>query len=94
MAEVLLALTDGGDLSALVEHLPDNLLGGVLRQTSHEHRLTAGRTLACRGRGQVWRAESTQWAETLLTSVVTSAQNKHDGQQAEDFYRSEVRCRN
>lgn len=54
VAEVLLALSDGGDLPTLVKHFPDDFLCGVLWQTPHKYCLTAGRALPCRGRRKVW----------------------------------------
>ena len=53
VAEVLLALAYGYDLSTLVKHLPDDLLAGVLRQTAHEHSFTSWWALTCRRRGEV-----------------------------------------
>lgn len=49
MAEVLLALADGRDVAALSEHLHDELLRGVLRETAHKHCL-APRGAISRGR--------------------------------------------
>lgn len=51
VTEVLLALADGDDTPALFKHLYDELLCGVLWQTAHKHRLTAGRSLSG-GRGR------------------------------------------
>lgn len=52
VAEVLLALADGDDVAALLEHLDDQLLCSVLWQPTHKHRLTARRSLS---RGWRWQ---------------------------------------
>ena len=66
VAEVLLALAYGYDLPTLVEHLPDDLLAGVLRQTSHKHRFTSGGAFPCRRGGRSGKTKretlsSIQW---------------------------------
>lgn len=53
VAEVLFALPDGDDFTTLAEDLDDELLGGVLRQAAHKHRLTARRALPGGRRGKV-----------------------------------------
>lgn len=51
VTEVLLALPDGNDTSTLLKNLHDELLCGVLWQTTHKHRLTARGSLSG-GRGR------------------------------------------
>ena len=53
VAEVLLAHADGIDRATLLEHLHDELLSGILRQTPHKHRLTARGSLPRGRRRQV-----------------------------------------
>jgi len=53
MAEVFLAFAYSCDITALSEDLHDELLGGVLRQTTNKHRLTPRRALSCGWRGKV-----------------------------------------
>lgn len=53
VAEVLLALADGADITTLLEHLHNQLFCGVLWQASHKHRLAAGRALPGGRRRQI-----------------------------------------
>lgn len=54
MTEVLFTFSYRCDVTALTEDLHDELLGGVLRQTPDEYRLTPRGALSCGGRRKVW----------------------------------------
>lgn len=70
MTEVLLALADGDDTSALFKHLHNELLCCVLWQTADKHCLTAGRSLSG-GRGrQVFEEKQRRFSDNLFDLVI------------------------
>lgn len=69
MAEVLLALAYGRDVTTLSEDLHDELLGGVLWQTADKHRLTPWRAVSCGGRGKVCSKVAGQKRERTVIYV-------------------------
>lgn len=59
MAEVLLALADGTDGTALIEDLRNDLLCGVLRKTPDKHRFTTRGSFSRGWRRQICNRERT-----------------------------------
>lgn len=74
MAEVLLALSNGNDIATLSEDLHDELLGGVLWQTTDEHRLAPRRALSSGRRQkicQTWRRKVKKRDDYSVEGTVT-----------------------
>lgn len=82
MTEVLLALSDSCDISALLKDFSDNFLCGVFWQASDEHGLTPWGSLSC-GRGRkIWHHNETQEFCLLLTDSLPRLPGKKLGLQS------------